>query len=287
MKKKRKNPIYGRFRNSYSRAGIGLAVILILFIVVGFFWTPYPPSKMSLELKFAAPDFAHPFGCDNMGRDILSRIMTGSGFTLSVGFLTVLIRLSVGTIIGALTGYYGGSIDNIIMRVNDAVMSFPAILPALIIISMFGIGQDRLIIALGIIFIPSYVRMIRGEVLKLKNKEFVELAKMVKASDFRIIFVHILPNAIPVIISTVAIGFNNAILAESALSFLGIGVRPNEASLGKMLSESQGYIASAPWYSMFTGGFIVLLILSFGLISEGVSHGKRNVKNKKFNDRVS
>lgn len=287
MKKRMKNPIYSRLRNSYSVVGIGLAVILILFVVLGFFWTPYPPSKMSMELKFAAPSLAHPFGCDNMGRDILSRVMSGSGFTLSVGFFTVLIGLFAGTFIGALTGYYGGSIDNIMMRVNDAVMSFPTILLALVIISMFGIGQDRLIIALGIIFIPSYIRMIRGEVLKLKNKEFVELAKLVKASDFRIIFVHILPNAIPVIISTVAIGFNNAILAESALSFLGIGVRPDETSLGKMLSESQGYIASAPWYSMFTGGFIVLLILSFGLISEGVSHGKRNAKNKKFNDRVS
>lgn len=262
--------------------GTILAVILICFVVTGFFWTPYPPSEMSVELKLAAPSWAHPFGCDNMGRDILSRVMAGSGFTLMVGFMTVLIGLVFGTVIGALTGYYGGRIDHIIMRINDAIMSFPTILIALVIISMFGVGQERLIAALGIIFIPSYVRMIRGEVLKLKNKEFVELARLVRASDLRIIFVHILPNAIPVIISTVAIGFNNAVLAESALSFMGIGVRPNEASLGKMLADSQSYIGSAPWYSLFTGGFMVLLILSFGLISEGISHGKRVTKNKKF-----
>lgn len=277
-----KNPIYKKVQNIYSIVGIILAFVLVLFVIVGFFWSPYPPSLMSVELKFAHPSLAHPFGCDNMGRDILSRVMAGSGFTLIVGFMTVLIGLVFGTMIGALTAYYGGKIDHIIMRINDAVMSFPAILIALVVISMFGIGQERLIAALGIIFIPSYVRMVRGEVLKLKDKEFVELARLVKASDLRIIFVHILPNAIPVIISTVAIGFNNAILAESALSFMGIGVRPNEASLGKMLADSQSYIARAPWYSMFTGGFMVLLILSFGLISEGISHGKRVAKNKKF-----
>lgn len=277
-----KNPVYRKVQNIYSIAGIILAFVLVLFILIGFFWTPYSPSQMSVELKFARPSLAHPFGCDNMGRDILSRIMAGSGFTLIVGFMTVLIGLVFGTLIGALTAYYGGRVDHIIMRINDAVMSFPSILIALVVISMFGIGQERLIAALGIIFIPSYVRMVRGEVLKLKDKEFVELARLIKASDLRIIFVHILPNAIPVIISTVAIGFNNAVLAESALSFMGIGVRPNEASLGKMLADSQSYIAKAPWYCMFTGGFMVLLILSFGLISEGISHGKRVAKNKKF-----
>lgn len=282
MKKKLKNPFFKWFRNMYTLSGSVLAGILILFVGIGFFWTPYSPSEMSVSLKLAAPSLAHPFGCDNMGRDILSRIMVGSGFTLTVGFMTVAIGLVFGTLIGALTGYYGGKVESAVMRVNDAIMSFPTFLIALVVISMFGIGQEKLILALGIIFIPSYVRMIRGEVLKLKNKEFVELARLTKTSDLRIIFVHILPNAVPVMISTVAIGFNNAILAESALSFMGIGVRPNEASIGKMLADSQGYISVAPWYSLFTGGFMVLLILSFGLISEGIAHGKRVTKNRKF-----
>lgn len=281
---KKINPIYNRLRNPLSIAGIIMSMIMISFIVLGFFWTPYPPSEMSVELIRSAPSLAHPFGCDNMGRDILSRIMVGSGFTLIVGCATVAIGLCIGAIIGALTGYYGGRIDEILMRINDAVMSFPSFLLALIVISVFGIGKDKLIVTLGIIFIPSYVRMIRGEVIKLKSKDFVALAKLIRTPDYRIIFVHILPNAIPVIIATIAIGFNNAVLAEASLSFLGIGVRPNEASLGQMLAESQSYMSTAPWYSLFTGGFIVILILSFGLISEGISHGKRNINNQGFNN---
>lgn len=278
-----KNPIYQRLNNSFFIMGLVLSILMILTIVTGFFWTPYDPAAMSVENKFAAPSLSHIFGCDNMGRDILSRVMLGSGFTLTTGFCTVCIGLFFGIIIGSLTGYYGGIIDEVIMRINDAVLAFPSVLLALIFVSVFGVGKEKLIVALGIIFIPSYTRMIRGEVLKLKNKDFVSLARLMKASNLRIIFIHILPNALPVIISTVAIGFNNAVLAEAALSFIGVGVRPNEASLGKMLSESQGYISIAPWYSLFTGGFIVLLILGFSLISEGIARGKRNAKNKQFN----
>lgn len=278
-----KNPIYQRLNNSFFIMGLVLSILMILTIVTGFFWTPYDPAAMSVENKFAAPSLSHIFGCDNMGRDILSRVMLGSGFTLTTGFCTVCIGLFFGIIIGSLTGYYGGIIDEVIMRINDAVLAFPGVLLALIFVSVFGVGKEKLIVALGIIFIPSYTRMIRGEVLKLKNKDFVSLARLMKASNLRIIFIHILPNALPVIISTVAIGFNNAVLAEAALSFIGVGVRPNEASLGKMLSESQGYISIAPWYSLFTGGFIVLLILGFSLISEGIARGKRNAKNKQFN----
>lgn len=279
-----KNPIYARLNNSFFIFGLILSLFMISVIVTGFFWTPFEPAAMSVETKFNSPCIAHPFGCDNMGRDILSRVMIGSGFTLTTGFFTVVIGLFFGIIIGAFTGYYGGIVDEIIMRINDAVLAFPGVLLALIFVSVFGVGKEKLIITLGIIFIPGYTRMIRGEVIKLKNKDFVSLARLMKASDLRIIFVHILPNALPVIISTIAIGFNNAILAEAALSFIGVGVRPDEASLGKMLSESQGYIATAPWYSLFTGGFIVLLILGFSMISEGIARGKRNAESKQFNN---
>ncbi len=279
-----KNPVYARLNNSFFIFGFILSLFMILVIVTGFFWTPFEPAAMSVESKFNAPCIEHPFGCDNMGRDILSRVMIGSGFTLTTGFFTVVIGLFFGIIIGAFTGYYGGIIDEVIMRINDVVLAFPGVLLALIFVSVFGVGKEKLIITLGIIFIPGYTRMIRGEVIKLKNKDFVSLARLMKASDLRIIFVHILPNALPVIISTVAIGFNNAILAEAALSFIGVGVRPDEASLGKMLSESQGYIATAPWYSLFTGGFIVLLILGFSMISEGIARGKRNAESKQFNN---
>lgn len=284
MKLINKNPIYERFNNSLFIMGFILSSLMMLIIVTGFFWTPFDPAAMSVETKLVAPSILHPFGCDNLGRDILSRVMIGSCFTLTTGFCTVFIGLFFGIIIGAFTGYYGGIIDEVIMRINDAILAFPSVLLALIFVSLFGVGREKLIITLGIIFIPSYTRMIRGEVIKLKNKDFVSLARLMKASDLRIIFVHILPNALPVIISTIAIGFNNAILAEAALSFIGVGVRPNEASLGKMLSESQGYIAIAPWYSLFTGGFIVLLILGFSMISEGISRGKRNAENKQFNN---
>jgi peptide/nickel transport system permease protein len=156
------------------------------------------------------------------------------------------------------------------MRINDVITAFPSILLALVLISLIGTGKYNIIIALGILFIPSFARMVRGEFVRQKELDYVRSAKLMGVGPLRIMFVHILPNAAPVLLSSVAIGFNNAVLAEASMSYLGLGVQPPDASLGRMLSEAQSYIFSAPWYALGVGFTIVLLILGFGLISEGL-----------------
>ena len=213
-------------------------------------------------------------GCDNFGRDIFSRVLVGLGTTLLVAAGTVLIGTIVGTIIGAVTGYFGGILDQILMRVIDTMFAFPSILLAMVIVSVMGRGTYQLILALGIGFVPSYARIVRAEFLKAKNADYVNAARLYGAGNLRIIFVHILPNIRQVLLSSIMIGFNNAVLAEAGMSYLGIGVQPPTATLGKMLSEAQSYLFSSPSYVMFPGIVLVLLILGFSLLGEGLKGGK-------------
>ena len=246
--------------------GVCLTVFALLFTLVGFFYTPYDPNEMNHLLKNQAPSLLHPFGTDNFGRDILSRVMEGAGTTFFVGILVVVIGGSIGTVIGALTGYYGGIIDHVLMRLNDALASFPSILLALVFISIFGTGKYNVIAALGIIFIPSFARIVRSEFLVQKELDYVKNAKLMGAGDFRIMFVHILPNTKAVLSSALAIGFNNAVLAEAGMSYLSLGVQPPDASLGRMLSEAQTYLLNAPWYALFPGLMIIITVLGVALM---------------------
>ncbi|KIR03256.1 Dipeptide transport system permease protein DppC [Lachnospiraceae bacterium TWA4] len=255
--------------------GMILLVILGLATIVSIFYMPYDPDKMSAGGKLLAPSFSHIFGTDNFGRDIYSRVVRGLGTTFYVGMITVGIGTVVGTILGAFTGYYGGVIDEVLMRFNDAVASFPSILVALVFISILGPGRENLILALGLIFIPSFARIVRAEVLKEKTMDYVKSAKLMGASSFRIIFVHILPNTFSVLLSSIAIGFNNAVLAEAGMSYLGIGVQPPNASLGSLLSDSQSYLFKAPWFSLFPGLVLICLILGFTLVSDALNQKNR------------
>lgn len=261
--------------NSNFKAGVIITGIMLLIIVIGMFWTPYDPNQMNGAEKMAAPSLRHLFGTDNFGRDIFSRVVQGAGATFFIAFATVAIGLIIGTTVGLITGYYGGWIDEILMRVNDSILAFPSILLALVLIAIFGGGKYNIILALGILFIPSFARLTRTEVAKQKNTDYVRNARLMGATDFRILFVHILPNIVPVLLSSIAIGFNNAVLAEASMSFLGVGVQPPDPSLGRMLNEAQGYLMNAPWYAISTGIVIILLILGFGLIGEGLG-GERN-----------
>ena len=244
--------------------------IILLMILIGCFYTPYDPDAMDASSKFAGVSLKHIMGCDNFGRDVFSRVLEGSRTTFIVAAGTVFIGTFFGIVIGALTGYYGGIVDEILMRFIDAVFAFPSILLALLFISLFGSGKYQVIYALGIAFIPSFARIVRSEFIKCKNMDYVKNARLQGASDLRIMFVHILPNTVTVLLSAVMIGFNNAVLAEAGMSFLGIGVQPPEASLGKMLSDAQGYLGSAPWYALAPGLSIVWIVLGFSLLSEGI-----------------
>ena len=243
---------------------------MALLILVGFFWTPYDPNAMSAAEKMQGPSLAHLLGTDNFGRDIFSRVLDGAGTTLLISAAVVAIGTVFGVLIGALTGYFGGWVDEVLMRVNDVVTAFPSVLLALVLISLMGPGAYNVIAALGILFIPSFARLVRGEFARQKEMDYVKSARLMGVPHLRILFVHILPNVMPVLLPGIAIGFNNAVLAEASMSFLGLGVTPPTASLGYMLSESQTYMLSAPWYVLGTGCAIVLLILGFGLLSDGL-----------------
>lgn len=241
---------------------------MVLFVLVGLVYTPYDPNAMDPVLRSARPSLLHPFGTDNFGRDVLSRVMKGAATTFFVGLSTVAIGAVCGTLVGAVTGYYGGLFDELLMRLNDGLTSFPSILLALVFVSVLGPGKYNIILALGIIFIPSFARVVRSEFITHKHLDYVSNAKLMGVSDLRIMFVHILPNTKPILLSSITIGFNNAVLAEAGMSYLSLGVQPPDASLGRMLSEAQTYLFSAPWMALAPGILIVLTVLGFSLVSE-------------------
>jgi len=275
--KKTKNSFIRKFRqfsdNHTLMVGMFLIAFLLLVMILGFLFSPYDAAQMNRKEKFMAPCIRHLMGTDHFGRDIFTRVLQGFWMTVLVALSVTAIGVVCGTILGAVTGYYGGWLDEILMRLNDALAAFPGILLALVFISILGSGKYQIILALGIIFIPSYARIVRGEFLRLKEADYVKSARLMGVCDIRIMLVHILPNCVSALLSALTVGFNNAVLAEAGMSYLGIGVQPPDASLGRMLSEAQGYLFSAPWYAICPGIVMILLILGFSLISEGI--GKR------------
>lgn len=263
--------------NGYLRCGLVLTGLLTALILLGMVWTPYDPQAMSVGPKLAAPSLAHWMGTDKFGRDIFSRVLQGAGTTFVIALSTVLIGAVCGTAVGALTGYFGGLADEILMRLNDALTAFPSILLALVVISILGPGKKRnVILALGLVFIPSFARMTRTAFASLRDANFVKSARLMGASPARILVVHILPNTLSVLLPALTIGFNNAVLAEASMSFLCIGVTPPDASLGYMLSEAQGML-NAPWYVISTGLTLVLMVFGVGLIGEGLQRRDKGV----------
>ena len=264
--------------NGFLVAGLAITAAICAMILLGAFWTPYDPAAMSGSEKFLSPCLRHPFGTDNFGRDILSRVMKGAGTTLSIALMTVAIGAVVGTLIGALTGYFGGIVDDVLMRLGDVLTAFPSILLALVIISLVGPGKTyNVVLALGLVFIPSFARVTRTAFASARDVNYIKSARLMGASSARILLVHILPNTMNVLLPALTIGFNNAVLAEASMSYLGIGSTPTDASLGYMLSEAQGMFASAPWYALCTGGVIVLLVFGVGLMGEGLQRRQGGV----------
>ena len=257
-------------KNHYLRTGLILTGLMTALALVGCVWTPYSPTAMSGSEKFLAPCLRHLFGTDNFGRDIFSRVLAGAGTTFFISAATVCIGAAAGTLVGAFTGYFGGWLDETLMRVNDAVTAFPSILLALVFISLLGFGKYNVILALGVAFVPSYARVIRSEFARHREMNYVKSARLMGASSSRILWRHILPNTWSVLLPALTIGFNNAVLAEASMSYLCIGVTPPDASLGYMLSESQGMFMSAPWYALGTGLTLVWMVFGVGLIGEGL-----------------
>lgn len=255
-----------------------LTGLLFLMMIVSLFWTPYEANEMDTSIALESPSWAHPFGTDNFGRDIFSRILEGSKTAFFVGFTSIIIALTFGFIIGAISGYFGGMIDEVLMRIIDAILSIPGILFAIMLVTVFSTGLQNTILALGVMGIPTFARVIRSGFIQVKEYEFVKSSKAKGAGPLRIIFKHILPNISSQIIVASTLFFSAAVLAESGLSYLGLGIQPPDASWGRMLSEAQIYMTVAPWYIGITGMFITLLVLGFNLLGDGL----RDISDKKI-----
>ena len=247
--------------------GYFLIFLVVCMAFVGLFYTPYPPNEMNVLEKNQPPSFTHLFGTDPFGRDIFSRVLEGASTSFFIAICVVLIGALVGSLLGAMTAYYGGILDTIIMRLTDVLAAFPSVLLAICLVAVIGAGTYNLILALGIVFIPSFARVVRSEILVQKELDYVKNATLMGASDVRILVLHILPNIRPVLVTSLLVGFQNAVLSEAGMSYLGLGVTQPDPSLGRMLSEAQGYLWNAPWYALAPGLTILALTLGLGLIS--------------------
>jgi peptide/nickel transport system permease protein len=251
---------------------VGLAVILlnVLVAILAPWVATHDPLKIDIAHRAAPPSKDYLFGTDDFGRDIFSRVIYGSRISLSISLLSVALAVVFGVMIGASAGYYGGWVDNIIMRCMDAVMSFPAILLAIAIMAVRGGHLYNVVLALGFVYIPRFARIVRGSVLSLKEKEFVEASLAMGNSDVFIIFRHILPNCLAPLIVQATISLAYAILAEAALSFLGMGAPPPAPSWGNILSDARNYMLDAPWMTVFPGVAITLSVLGYNLFGDAL-----------------
>ena len=269
---KSKNASVSSWVTGDAELRIGLVVVgfIVALGILSIFYTPFDVYEMNTSIRSQAPSLTHFFGTDNFGRDVFSRAMVGARFTLLVSVSTVLLAAVISIILGLVCGYAGGMLDEIVMRVIDAINSFPSILIALVMVSILNYGKLTIIPALVIMFIPSFTRIVRTGTLQYKNADFVLSNKVFGDSDVRILFVHILPNIYPLLLSSVVIGLSNAILAESSMSYLGLGIQPPIPSWGRMLKEAQDIIFSTPWAALAPGLMIVVTIVGLNCIGEGI-----------------
>ncbi len=258
------------FYDPYAVFGTVVTLLVLLAATAGALGLTGDPEAMDAANRFAAPSWHHPFGTDNFGRDVLSRVLYGSAATVGISIGTLLIAGLLGVWLGALAGYAGGLIDALVMRFSDAIFAFPGILLALMIVSIFGPGSWHIVVALGILFTPSFTRVIRGGVIQQKSEKYVELAHVLGASPLRIMMIHILPNLAPTLLTAYSVGFANAILAEAGMSYLGLGVQPPAASWGAMLKDGVGDLFRAPWMVVFPGLTIVLAVMGFHALGEAI-----------------
>lgn len=264
---------YALRQNKAAMISLGFIVLLALVAIVTAVAPsilPYDPYEQDLTQSFLAPSGAHWFGTDQNGRDMLCRILIGTQISLTVGISAVAISLTVGVTLGAVAGYKGGRVDTIIMRCMDIMLAVPSILLAIAFMAALGRGIDKAVIAIGLVSIPEYARIVRSQILAVKESDYVAAARVIGDSDATIIFRHILPNVMPSIIVRATLGISSAILDCAALGFLGLGVQPPAAEWGDMLGRGRNYIFTAPHAMLFPGLAITLTVLAFNLLGDGI-----------------
>ena len=254
------------------KALVGALVLLALILAAAFApWiAPYDPNHIDFLAAMEAPSLAHPLGVDDLGRDLLSRLIYGTRISLFVGMSTVAIALLVGVVLGLLAGYYGGWLDMIIMRYIDLQWAFPNILIAVYLVAVFGTGLANVIVAISLAYIDDFARVARGVVLSIKEEQYIDAARTVGVSDWRIMWRHILPNAMAPIIVLATVSVSYAILAEATLSFLGLGVEADTPTWGLILAEGRSFISRLWWVGVYPGLFIMITVLSINFLGDAL-----------------
>jgi len=252
------------------RLGAVIVALTVGAAVAGPILMPYQPSAQQLERRLERPTLSHPFGLDELGRDILSRIVSGARISLLVGLSVVTLSTIVGVILGAIAGYAGGRVDDVISRLMDVLMAFPGILLAIALVAVLGPSLGNVILALSVIGWVGYARLVRGQALRARELEFVQAARALGAGAPRIILRHVLPTTLPAVVVQGTLGMAAAIIAEAALSFLGLGVQPPTPSWGTMLDAGRSHLFDAPHLTIFPGLAIALLVLGFNFLGDGL-----------------
>lgn len=256
--------------SAFYIAGLVLLGIVVIAFLISLFWTPYAPDATDAASKFLAPCAEHPFGTDNFGRDVLSRIMAASKYTIFISVSGVTIALILGTVSGIPAGYYGGLADRGIMLIGNSIMCFPGILLALVAVAVFGASVTNVIWALGLVFAPTFARVCRLGTMEIKELDYITHARIMGVRPVRIMSFHIFPNLVTQLLPATVIGLANMTLFESGMSYLGLGVQPPDASFGKMLADAKAYFLVAPWLVVFPALMLVFYILGLYFISEGL-----------------
>jgi ABC-type dipeptide/oligopeptide/nickel transport system permease subunit len=257
-------------RNPVAMAGGAVVIALIIVAIAAPYIAPYDPMDQDLANSMAGPSTTHLAGTDVHGRDIFSRIIHGTRISLRIGFLGMLLGCVVGVVLGLVSGYYGGWLDTVIMRLLDVQLAFPGLLVAICIIAIIGPGLENVILAVGIFSVPLFARVTRGQVLSLKEQEFILAARMMGAQDGRIMLTHLLPNAVAPLLVLCTLRIATAILTAASLSFLGLGAQPPIPEWGAMLSDGRAYLSIAPHVATTPGLAILITVLSFNLLGDGL-----------------
>ncbi len=257
-------------KNKAALLGAVIVALIVIFAISAPLLAPYDPTTQDIPNRLAKPGFDHPLGTDQYGRDIMSRLIYGARISLMVGILSVVVGILIGVILGLVAGYSGGFMDLIICKIIDVLMSFPMLLLAMGIVAMLGTSLLNSILAVGISSIPRFARLTRGQVLALKNSEFVDAVRALGSSPVRIVCLHLLPNIVSPIIVMGTLYIATAIIMESNLSFLGLGVQPPTATWGGMISDGRAFLRSSPWVSTFPGIAIALSVLAFNMLGDGL-----------------
>lgn len=258
------------FANRLAIAGMVMLLLLVLGAIFAPILAPYSPTATDFNALQQPPSSQHWFGTDQLGRDIFSRVLYGARVSLAAGLISVLLALLLGGLIGLVAGFYGGWIDDVLMRLTDAMLAFPFLVLAIALAAVLGPSLQNTMLAIGVVTTPVFARLIRGQVLAERPREYVQAAVALGGSDGRIITRHLLPNILGPLIVQVSLSTATAVLAEATLSFLGLGVQPPTPSWGSMLNDARGYLSQAPYMALFPGLGIFLAVLAFNLIGDGL-----------------